>query len=101
VRDDGPAKGGYIRAGEKNQTPELRCWNLLAFGCEKIFEKQKIPRKEDRPEPRAAIEFCGGDELVVWMLGTMWSPEKATKPRGRRRGTARLDWWRPSRWVPA
>ena len=41
----------------------------MAFGCEKVFEKQVSSRKEDRPELRATIDYRReGDELVVWKL---------------------------------
>jgi len=41
----------------------------LAFGCEKVFEEQISSRRADRPELRAALDYCTeGDELVVWKL---------------------------------
>ena len=62
-------KIGYIRTSKKDQNPELQRRDLLAAGCEKIFEEQISSRKADRPELRAAIEFCReGDEFVVWKL---------------------------------
>lgn len=62
-------KVGYIRTSKKDQNPELQCRELEAFGCKKFFEEQISSRKADRPELRAAIEFCReGDELVVWKL---------------------------------
>ncbi len=62
-------KVGYIRISKKDQNPELQRRDLLAAGCEKIFEEQISSRKADRPELRAALEFCReGDELVVWKL---------------------------------
>ena len=60
---------GYIRTSKKDQNPELQRKDLLGTGCEKIFEEQISSRKADRPELRAALEFCReGDELVVWKL---------------------------------
>jgi DNA invertase Pin-like site-specific DNA recombinase len=60
---------GYIRTSKKDQNPEIQCRDLLAFGGEKIFEEQISSRKADRPELRAAIEFCReDDELVVWKI---------------------------------
>ena len=60
-------KGGYIRTSKKDQNPELQRRDLLAFGCEKIFEEQISSRKEDRPELKAAMDYCReGDEMVVW-----------------------------------
>ena len=62
-------KVGYIRTSKKDQNPELQRRELEAFGCGKFFEEQISSRKADRPELRAAMEFCReGDELVVWKL---------------------------------
>jgi DNA invertase Pin-like site-specific DNA recombinase len=62
-------KVGYIRTSKKDQNPELQRRDLLAFGCEKIFEEQISSRKEDRPELKAAMDYCReGDEMVVWKL---------------------------------
>jgi DNA invertase Pin-like site-specific DNA recombinase len=62
-------KVGYIRTSKKDQNPELQRRELLAFGCERIFEEQVSSLKADRPELRAALEFCRkGDALVVWKL---------------------------------
>jgi DNA invertase Pin-like site-specific DNA recombinase len=62
-------KVGYVRTSKKDQNPELQRRDLLAFGCEKLFEEQISSRKEDRPELRAAMDYCRrGDELVVWKL---------------------------------
>jgi DNA invertase Pin-like site-specific DNA recombinase len=62
-------KVGYIRTSTKDQNPDVQRRDLLAFGCEKIFEEQISSRKANRPELRAALEFCRkGDELVVWKL---------------------------------
>jgi DNA invertase Pin-like site-specific DNA recombinase len=62
-------KVGYIRTSKKDQNPELQRRDLLAFGCEKIFEEQISSRKEDRPELKAAMDCCReGDEMVVWKL---------------------------------
>ena len=51
-------KIGYICTSKKDQNPELQRRDLLAFGCEKIFEEQISSRRADRPELRAAMEFC-------------------------------------------
>ena len=60
---------GYIRTSKKDQNPDLQRRELEDFGCEKIFEEQISSRKADRPELRAALEYCReGDELVVWKL---------------------------------
>jgi DNA invertase Pin-like site-specific DNA recombinase len=60
-------KIGYVRTSKKDQNPELQRRDLLAFGCERIFEEQISSRKADRPELRAAPEYVrGGDKLVVW-----------------------------------
>lgn len=62
-------KVGYIRTSKKDQNPELQRRDLLAAGCEKIFEEQISSRKADRPEFRAAMDFCReSDEFVVWKL---------------------------------
>lgn len=62
-------KVGYIRTSKKDQNTELQRRDLLAFGCEKIFEEQISSRKEDRPELKAAMDHCReGDEMVVWKL---------------------------------
>lgn len=62
-------KIGYVRTSKKDQNPDLQRKDLLAFGCEKVFEEQISSRKEDRPELRAAMDYCReGDELVVWKL---------------------------------
>ena len=60
---------GYIRTSKKDQNPDLQRRELEAFGCERIFEEQVSSRNADRPELRAALEYCReGDELVVWKL---------------------------------
>lgn len=62
-------KIGYIHTSKKDQNPEIQRKDLLAAGCEKIFEEQISSRKADRPELRTAMEFCReGDEFVVWKL---------------------------------
>ncbi len=62
-------KVGLIKTSKKDQNPDLQRRDLSAAGCEKIFEEQISSRKADRPELRAALEFCReGDELVVWKL---------------------------------
>ncbi len=67
--DDMGMDVGYIRTSKKDQNPELQRRDLEAFGCEKIYEEQVSSRKEDRPELRAALEYCReGDRLVVWKL---------------------------------
>ena len=60
---------GYIRTSKKDQNPDLQRRKLEEFGCERIFEEQISSRKADRPQLRAALEYCRkGDELVVWKL---------------------------------
>jgi hypothetical protein len=62
-------KVGYIRTSKKDQNPELQRRDLLAAGCEKLFEEQISSRKADRPELRAALEYVReGDALVVWKV---------------------------------
>lgn len=62
-------KVGYIRTSKKDQNSDLQRRDLEAFGCERFFEEQISSRKADRPELRAAMDFCReGDELVVWKL---------------------------------
>src|SRR5215210_7846806 len=62
-------KVGYIRTSTKEQNPELQRRDLEAFGCERFFEEQISSRKADRPQLRAAMNFCReGDEFVVWKL---------------------------------
>ena len=53
-------KIGYVRTSKKDQNPELQGRDLLAFGCERIFEEQISSRKADRPELRAAPEYVRG-----------------------------------------
>jgi DNA invertase Pin-like site-specific DNA recombinase len=61
-----PVKVGYIRTSTKDQNPNVQRRDRLAFGRERIFEEQVSSRKTDRPELRAALEFCReGDVLVV------------------------------------
>lgn len=61
-------KIGYGRTSKRSQ-PRIQKRDLLAFGCEKVFEEQVSSRKEDRPELRATKDYCReGDELVVWKL---------------------------------
>lgn len=60
---------GYVRTSKKDQNPDLQRRELEEFGCERIFEEQISSRKADRPQLRAALEYCReGDELVVWKL---------------------------------
>ena len=62
-------KIGYIRTSKKDQNPDLQRIDLEAFGCERFFEEQISTRKEDRPELRAAMNYCReGDQFVVWKL---------------------------------
>ena len=48
-------KVGYIRTSKRDQNPELQRRELLAAGCEKIFEEQISSRKADRPKLRAVL----------------------------------------------
>ena len=60
---------GYIRTSKKDQNPQLQRRDLLAAGCQKVFEEQISSRKAQRPELRAALEYVReGDALVVWKL---------------------------------
>ena len=60
---------GYIRTSRKDQNPELQRRDLEAFGCERIFEEAISSREAERPELRAALDYCReGDRLVVWKL---------------------------------
>ena len=61
-------KVGYIRTSKKDQNPELQRRDLLAAGCEKIFEEQISSRKADRPEMRAAWSFAGRG--MSWWCGS-------------------------------
>lgn len=62
-------KVGYIRVSKKDQNPDLQRRELEAAGCEKLFEERISSRKEDRPQLRAALDYCrAGDILVVWKL---------------------------------
>lgn len=62
-------EAGYVRVSKKDQNPELQRRDLLAAGCEKIFEERISSRKEQRPELERAMEFCReGDRLSVWKL---------------------------------
>ena len=47
-------KVGYIRTSKKDQNPELQRRDLLAFGCEKIFEEQISSRKETNSTPASS-----------------------------------------------
>ena len=55
-------KVGYVRTYKKDQNPELPRRDLLAFGCERVFEERISTRKEDRPELRAAMDHCREDD---------------------------------------
>jgi DNA invertase Pin-like site-specific DNA recombinase len=67
--DNDLVKVGYIRTSKKDQNPQLQRKDLLAAGCEKIFEEQISSRKAERPQLRAALEYVRkGDALVVWKL---------------------------------
>lgn len=60
---------GYIRTSKKDQNPDLQRRELEAFGCGRIYEEAISSRKADRPELRAALDYCReGDRLVVWKL---------------------------------
>lgn len=60
-------RSGDVRVPGEN--PEIQRRDIAAFGCERFFEEQISSRKTDRPEPRAAMNFCReGDEFVVWKL---------------------------------
>ncbi len=64
-----PVRVGYVRTSKKDQNRELQRSDLLAAGCEKIFEEQISSRKADRPKLRAALEYVReGDALVVWLV---------------------------------
>ena len=61
---------GYIRTSKKEQNPQLQRRDLLAAGCQKLFEEQISSRKAHRPELQAALEYVReGDALEVWKLG--------------------------------
>ncbi len=60
---------GYIRTSKRDQNPDMQRRDLLAAGCEKVFQEQISSRKADRPVLRAALEYVReGDALVVWKL---------------------------------
>lgn len=60
---------GYVRVSKREQNPELQRRELLAAGCERIFEERISSREEKRPELFAAFDYCReGDVLVVWRL---------------------------------
>ena len=60
---------GYIRTSKKDQNPQLQRRDLLAAGCQKLFEEQIRSRKAQRPQLRAALEYAReGDALVVCKL---------------------------------
>ena len=62
-------KIGYIRTSKKEQNPQMQRLELQAAGCERLFEESISSRKEDRPQLRAALDYCReGDALVVWNL---------------------------------
>jgi DNA invertase Pin-like site-specific DNA recombinase len=62
-------KIGYIRTSKKDQNPEIQRRDLLAYGCDRLFEEQISSREVARPELRAAMDYCReGDEFVVWKL---------------------------------
>ena len=81
---------GYVRTSKKNQNPDLQRRELEDFGCEKIFEEQISSRKADRPELRAALDYCReGDELVVWKLDRFGRSLKELIEARERRARAR------------
>lgn len=45
---------GYVRVFEREQNPELQRRELLAAGCERIFEERISSREKKRPELVAA-----------------------------------------------
>lgn len=51
---------GYIRTSKKDQNPDLQRRELEEFGCDKVFEEQISSRKADRPQLRAALDYCRG-----------------------------------------
>ncbi len=60
---------GYVRVSKCEQNPDLQRRELEAAGCERIFEERTSSRKADRPQLKAAIDYCReGDALVVWKL---------------------------------
>ena len=62
-------KIGYVMTSKKEQSPELQRRELEAAGSERILEESISSRKEDRPQLRAALDYCrDGDALVVWKL---------------------------------
>lgn len=73
--DNARARVGYIRTSKKDQNPQLQRRDLLAAGCEKVFEEQISSRKAERPELRAALEYVReGDALVAWKLDHFGRP---------------------------
>ena len=60
---------GYVRVSKREQNPELQRRELLAAGCERIFEERVSSREERRPQLEAAFDYCReGDVLIVWRL---------------------------------
>jgi DNA invertase Pin-like site-specific DNA recombinase len=54
---------------QEGPEPQLQRRDLLAAGCEKLFEEQISSRKAQRPQLRAALGYVReGDALVVWKL---------------------------------
>jgi DNA invertase Pin-like site-specific DNA recombinase len=76
---------GYIRTSKKDQNPDLKRRELEADGCEWIFEEQISSRKAERPQLRAAPEYCReGDELVVWKRERTMAGLEAARARGHK-----------------
>lgn len=69
--DNGRVRVGYIRTSTKDQNPELQRRDLLAAGCEKVFEEQISSRKADRPALRAALGLKYEGEHSVEEICTM------------------------------
>lgn len=62
-------KVGYARVSTQDQNPAMQTDALTEAGCKKIYEEKASGAKRDRPELKAALEYCReGDTLVVWKL---------------------------------
>jgi DNA invertase Pin-like site-specific DNA recombinase len=61
-------KIGYVRTSKKEQNPEMQRRELEAAGCERLFEESISSRKEDRPQLRAALDYCR--EATPWSCGS-------------------------------
>lgn len=58
-------KVGYARVSKQDQRLESQRESLKADDCRRVFEEKVTSRQEDRPQLRAAMDYCREEDVLV------------------------------------